>query len=83
MSAVRHLHVRVLRNGEEHVRLTLPASAAARLTHLMPPHVADDAKASGVDLAELERQAAEGDLSPRVLVDCRTSDGKQVTLWLE
>ncbi len=82
MLAAKQLHVRVMRDGIERVRLALPPGAAKRLSMLMPPQVADEALASGINLTSLE-ESAETDLSPRTLLDYTSREGKHVEIWLE
>lgn len=83
LTIAKQLHVRVERDGVERVRLALPPQAAERLSQLMPPHLAEEVRVRGIDLASIEDAARRGELAPRKLVDYTSDDGKHIAIWLE
>lgn len=77
-----HLRVRVSAAGRVRADLTFPAAAAANLTYLMPPDVAGQLAARGIDPAGVAARAAAGGFPAGELFALETGE-KSVRVWLE
>jgi hypothetical protein len=77
------LHVRLERDGIGRMRLALPPHAAQRISQLIPPQLAEEARVRGIDLEIVEQAVRDGDLTPRELVDYLSDEGRHITIWLE
>jgi hypothetical protein len=79
----RNLMVRVVRDGEERVRVALPSKSARWLIELIPADVVAKIKAEAIPLeeitADLNRQEV---LFPRPIFSL-ADEHRQVTVWLE
>ncbi len=79
----KHLMVRVVRDGEERVRVALPARSAKWLIELIPPDVADKIRAEAIPLDEmlLDLNAQETFLARPIF--SLAEPHRSVDVWLE
>lgn len=75
------LHIQVLRAGEQTVRLTFAATAAERLSDLVPFELQDALHARGIDLARVAARAVESGYQPMDLFALDEGE-KSVRVWL-
>lgn len=81
MSAL-HLRVRVSAGGKTRADLTFPAAATANLSHLVPPDVAGQLAARGIDPAGVAERAVAAGFPAGELFALETGE-KSVRVWLE
>lgn len=78
----RLLRVCIEENGDERLRLALPAERALRLPEVVPEPVAESLERRGYDLGRVSREVEESGLAPRQLL--RLDEGSRSwRVWLE
>lgn len=79
----QHLVVRVVRDGDERMRVALPARGARRLLDLIPDDVLAKIRAEDIPIdAMVEDLRTEETLMPRRIFELR-EDHREVEVWLE
>lgn len=79
----QHLVVRVVRDGDERMRVALPARGARRLLDLIPEDVLARIRDEEIPIdAMVEELRTEATLMPRRIFDLR-DDHREVAVWLE
>lgn len=79
----RNLMVRVVRDGEERVRVSLPARSAKWLIDIIPDAVVAKIRAEDIPLDALAVELSEAEeLFPRSIFSMQEPD-RQVEIWLE
>ena len=79
----KHLMVRVVRDGEERVRVTLPARSAKWLIEIIPADVVEKIRAEDIPLDAMMRDlSAQDDFHARSIFTLSEAH-RQVDVWLE
>lgn len=79
----KHLMVRVVRDGDERVKVWLPAQGARRLMDLIPDDVMDKIRNEEIPIDDImEDLRREPTLYPRPIFSSH-DDARQVDVWLE
>ena len=77
---VNHLQIQVSDNGEEIVRLTMPARSVTDIEHLIPEEVMSKIGAS-IDILAIKKNAIASGFQPQVLFD-RKLNQRRYRVWL-
>ena len=78
-----NLRVQVSVAGNVRVSLTFPAGTTAMLSHLVPPDVAEQLPARGIDPQAIADRAVTAGFPVGELFALETAGGKHVRVWLE
>ncbi|MFY7923775.1 MAG: hypothetical protein ACOVSI_15320 [Gemmatimonas sp.] len=79
----RHLRVRVVRDGEERVLVTLPAGSARWLMEVIPKDVQDRIRAEAIPLDAMMEELHEQTVHYPRQIFTLTDAHRQIDVWLE
>ncbi|GAB1344007.1 hypothetical protein [Gemmatimonas sp.] len=79
----QHLRVRVVRDGEERVLVTLPARSARWLMELIPTDVQDKIRAEEIPLDDMMAELHEQTVHYPRQIFTLTEQHRQIEVWLE
>ncbi|MDX9731440.1 MAG: hypothetical protein RBT63_06695 [Bdellovibrionales bacterium] len=78
-----NLHVRVMKNGDETVRVALPAQSARWLIDLIPADVVRKIREESIPIDDIQKELQENPvLYPRKIFNLK-EDHREVDVWLE
>ncbi len=78
-----NLHVRVIKQGQETVRVALPAQSARWLMELIPSEVVDKIRAEKIPLDEVLNDLKTQEVLHRRNIFSLHEEHRQVDVWLE
>lgn len=77
-----NLRIRIIREGQIRVDLTMGASATSNLVDLVPPDVSEKLAGRNIDLAKISRDSEAGGFAPGPLMELE-EENRTVRVWLE
>jgi hypothetical protein len=76
------LHIKLLKNGVEKVKLSFPQATLSILEQLMPSHVDKILKERNIDLKKIKILAEQSSYQPQVLLEMKWEE-TEFLMWLE